>query len=136
MHDISYDRLYTIYIMLIIEVHHRPTLVPRHAEIRVYLHRRVITFLEQFLRTFGGVFNAKSVGFWGSALGPAGGAYSAPPDPLAGREGPRGAPLQHPPRGGSASSFAPPPAPPSPVPPPPPPPPPPPAPNSWIHPCN
>ena len=41
----------------------------------------------QFLRTFGGVFYAKSVGFWGSAPDPGGGAYSAPPHPLAGREG-------------------------------------------------
>ena len=35
----------------------------------------------------GGGFYAKSVGFWGSATDPDGGAYSAPPYPLAGREG-------------------------------------------------
>ena len=46
-----------------------------------------MTFLVQFLRTFGGVFYAKSVGFWGSAPDPGGGASSAPPHPLAGREG-------------------------------------------------
>ena len=40
-----------------------------------------------FLRTFWGVFNAKSVGFWGGAPDPGGGAYSAPPHPLAGWEG-------------------------------------------------
>ena len=36
---------------------------------------------------FWGVFYAKSVGFWGGAPDPGGGAYSAPPHPLAGREG-------------------------------------------------
>ena len=35
----------------------------------------------------GGVFYAKSVGFWGSSPDPHGGAYGAPPYPLAGREG-------------------------------------------------
>ena len=77
--------------MLITEVHHRPTLVSRHAEIidnRVYLRRKVITFLVQFLRTLlgggGGGFNAKSIGFRGSVPGPSGGAYSAPRDPLVG----------------------------------------------------
>ena len=33
------------------------------------------------------VFSTKSVGFWGSAPGPGGGAYSAPPHLLGGREG-------------------------------------------------
>ena len=61
------------------------------------------------------VFGAFSVGFWGSAPDPDGGAFSAPPYPLAGREG---CPLPHPPRGhGGASNCA--------LPPPPPPPPPP-----------
>ena len=41
----------------------------------------------QFLRSFGGFSNAKSAGFWGRAPDPDGGASSAPPYPLAGREG-------------------------------------------------
>ena len=81
---------------------------------RVYLRRRVITFMEQFLRTFGGGggggFNAKSVGFWGSLQR----------DPLAGREG---CPPPAPSPGRLRLQL---PATPSPVPPPPPPPPPPP----------
>ena len=71
----------------------------------------------QFLRTFWGVFYAKSVGFWGSAPDPSGGAYSAPPHPLAGREG---CPPPAPSPGRPAYYFAPPLATPSPVPPPPP----------------
>ena len=105
---------------------------------RAYLHRRVITFLVQFVRTFagkgggggggGGGLNAKSVGFWHSAPGPAGEAHNAPPDPLAGREGcppPIPSPrwlrplLCHNPC--HTLTCAPPP---------------PPAPNSWIRPCT
>ena len=37
-----------------------------------------------FLRSFGGFYNAISVGFWGSAPDPHGGACSAPPYLLAG----------------------------------------------------
>ena len=40
-----------------------------------------------FLCSFWSVLNAKNVGFWGSAPDPDGGAHSAPPYPLAGREG-------------------------------------------------
>ena len=47
----------------------------------------VIILSLQFLRSFRGFSNAKSAGFWGGAPDPNGGAYSAPPYPLAGREG-------------------------------------------------
>ena len=53
-----------------------------------------------FLRSFEVFFfNAKRVGFWGSAPGPDGGAYSAPPYPLAGQEGcpPHARKFLHPP---------------------------------------
>ena len=40
-----------------------------------------------FLRSFWSFLCAKSAGFWGGAPDPDGGAYSAPPYPLAGREG-------------------------------------------------
>ena len=65
----------------------------------------VIILSLQFLRSFGGFSNAKSAGFWGGAPDPDGGASSAPPYPLAGREGcPLPHPLPHPPRDGSAYS--------------------------------
>ena len=69
------------------------------------------------LRSFGGFSNAKSAGFWGSAPDPDGGASSAPPYSLAGREG---CPPPAPPRDGSAHSqplpfSAPPPPPPPPT---------------------
>ena len=57
------------------------------AELLICRSPASITFLVQFLRTFWGVFYAKSVGFWGSAPDPGRGAYSAPPHPLAGRKG-------------------------------------------------
>ena len=47
----------------------------------------VIILSLQFLRSFGGFSNVQSAGFWGSAPDPDGGASSAPPYPLAGREG-------------------------------------------------
>ena len=50
------------------------------ASICNYIFSAVFTY-------FLGVFYAKTVGFWGGAPDPGGGAYSAPPHPLAGREG-------------------------------------------------
>ena len=44
-------------------------------------------FLLHFLRSFGGFYNTKSVGFWCSSPDPDGGACGAPPYPLAGRDG-------------------------------------------------
>ena len=95
MRDII-DRLYTMLIT-------PPTNfgVTSRKDNRVYLRRRVITFLVQFLHTLLGGYNAKTVGFWGS--------YSAPPDPLAGREG---APLPICPTLCHTLIFAPPPPPP------------------------
>ena len=63
-----------------------------------------------------GVFDAKRDGFWASVPDPGGGAYSAPPHPLAGLEG---CPPPAPSPGRPAHYFASPLAPPSPVPPPP-----------------
>ena len=120
MHDII-DRLYT---MLIIEVHYRPNIgATSRRDNRVYLRRRVITFLEQFLRTFGGFSTQKALASGAEPQAPLGELTALPQTPWLGG---RGAPLPHPPRGGSASSFAPPPATPSPVPPP--------VPISWIRP--
>ena len=63
-----------------------------------------------------GFFNAETLklqSFWGSDPDPDGGTYSAPPYPLAGREG---CPLPHPPRGSAARYSAQPIATPSPLP--------------------
>jgi len=56
-----------------------------------------------------GILSAKNVakpfGVWSSASDPAGGAYSAPPDPLAGREG-LGAPSWRTPITATTSPYA------------------------------